>query len=84
MNLKCKENFFRGLLFVAMNKSVKPSDESDHQFTPEEGFHQIDARMVFTMGEQPLVVVVYNQTQFKKLHIYSVLYLKSFSAGFCD
>ena len=40
--------------FVEMNKSVKTFDGLDHQYTPEEFLHQIDAHMIFNMREQPL------------------------------
>ena len=37
-----------------MNKSAKTFDGLGHQYTPEELSHQIEAHMIFTMGEQPL------------------------------
>ena len=47
--------------FVAMNKSVEPFDLFDHQFTPENILHEIDANMIFTIGEQIFDPVAYNQ-----------------------
>ena len=47
--------------FVAMNKSVNTFDGINHQNTPEEHLHQIDAHIIFTMGEQPLSPAAYNQ-----------------------
>ena len=37
-----------------MNQFVKISDRLDCQYPPEEYLHQIDAHMIFTIGEQPL------------------------------
>ena len=53
--------------FVAMNKSVKPFDGLDHQYTPEEYLQQIDAHIFFTMGEQPIDPVAYNQWHKRKM-----------------
>ena len=53
--------------FVAMNKSVKPFDGLDHQYTPEEYLQQIDAHIIFTMGEQPIDPVAYNQWHKRKM-----------------
>ena len=47
--------------FVAMIKTVKPFDGLDHQYTPEEYLQQIDAHIIFTMGEQPIDPVAYNR-----------------------
>ena len=47
--------------FAAMNKSVRTFDGLDHQNTPEECLHPIDAHMIFTMGEPPLDDVGSNQ-----------------------
>ena len=46
---------------LAMNKSVKPFDGLDHQYTPEEYLQQKDAHNNFTMGEQPLDLLGFNQ-----------------------
>ena len=43
-----------------MNKSVKSFDEIDHQYTPEKYLYQIDGHMIFTVGEEPLDPVAYN------------------------
>ena len=37
-----------------MNKSVEAFDELDHQNSPEEYLHQIDAYMSSSIGEQHL------------------------------
>ena len=55
------------VLFVAMNKSVKPFDGLDHQYTPEEHLQQIDAHIIFTMGEQPTDPVAFNQWHKQKM-----------------
>ena len=47
--------------FVAMNKTVKTFDGLDHQYTPGEYLHQIDAHIIFTLGEKPLDPSAYNQ-----------------------
>ena len=44
-----------------MNKSVRNFGRLDHEYAPEEYLHRIDAQMNFTMREQPLDLVVYNQ-----------------------
>ena len=44
-----------------MNKSVKTFHELDHENTPAEYLHQIDAHTTFTMGEQPLDRETYKQ-----------------------
>ena len=44
-----------------MNKPVITLDGLDHQYTPEEYLLSIEAHMIFTMGEQALDPVVYNQ-----------------------
>ena len=49
------------LPFVALNISVKTFDGLDHQYTTEDYLHQIDAQTIFTMEEQPLDLVAYNQ-----------------------
>ena len=41
---------FHTVHFVALNKSVKTFDGLDHQYTPQELIHQIDAQMIFTRG----------------------------------
>ena len=48
---------------VAMNKSVKTFDGFDHQNTPKEYWHQIDAHIIFPLGEQTLDPVLYNEWQ---------------------
>ena len=53
--------------FVSMNKSVKPFDGLDHQYTPEEYLQQIDAHIIFTMGEQPTDPVAFNQWHKRKM-----------------
>ena len=50
-----------------MNKTVKPFDGLDHQYTPEEYLQQIDAHIIFTMGEQPIDPVAYNQWHKRKM-----------------
>ena len=52
--------------FVAMNKNVKPFDGLDHHYTPEEHLQQIDAHIIFTMGEQPFDLVAYNHWHKRK------------------
>ena len=44
-----------------MNRTVKTFDELDHQYTPEEYIGQNDAHMIFSMGEQFIDQVAYNQ-----------------------
>ena len=44
-----------------MNKSVKVFDGIYHQYTPEKYLHQLDAYMVFAMGEQTLDPVADNR-----------------------
>ena len=39
--------------FVAWHKTVKTFDGLNHQYAPEEYPYQVDAHMMFTMGEQP-------------------------------
>ena len=55
------------ILFVAINKSFKTFDGLDHQYTPEEYLHQIDAHLIYTTGEQPLDPVSYNQRHKRKM-----------------
>ena len=38
--------------FVAWNKTVRAFDGFDHQYTPEEYSHQVDAYLMFTVGKQ--------------------------------
>ena len=47
--------------FVAMNKSVKTFDGLDHQSTPQEHLHQIDAHMILILGKQLLDTVPHIQ-----------------------
>ena len=44
-----------------MDKSVTNCDGFDNQNTPETFLDEIDAHIIFTMGEQPLDLVAYNQ-----------------------
>ena len=53
--------------FLAMNKSVKTFDGLDHQSTPEEVLHQVDAHIIFAMGEELLDPVDYNQWHKRKM-----------------
>ena len=50
-----------------MSKSVKTFDGLDHQYSSKEELHQIDAHMTFTMGEQPVDPVDYNQWHKQKM-----------------
>ena len=70
------------VLFLARNKSVKTFDGFDHQYTPQEYLLQIDAHTIFTMGEQPLIPVAYNQWHKRMANIQSVcLYSSSWRPG---
>ena len=53
--------------YVVMNKSVKVFDGLDHHYTHEEYLHQIDPHMIFTVGEQPLDPIGYNQRHKRKM-----------------
>ena len=52
------QNF--AVAFIALIKSLKGFDRLDHQYTPADYLHQIDAHMTFTLGEQPLNHLAYN------------------------
>ena len=47
--------------FVTMNKPMKIFDGLDYQYTPEENLRHFGAHKIFTLREQPLDRVVYNQ-----------------------
>ena len=50
-----------------MNKSVTLFDGLDHQNTPDKELHQIDAHVIFTMGEQPLDPAAFKEWQRRKV-----------------
>ena len=49
--------------FVAWNISVKTADRFDHQYTPEEFLHQIDANMFYIIRD----VLLYIQWHRRKM-----------------
>ena len=62
------------VLFLARNKSLKTFDGLDNQYTPKEYLLQIDSHAIFTMGEQSLNPVAYNQWHKRMANIQSVYF----------
>ena len=61
--------------FVATNNSVKHFDGHDHQYSSEKTLHQIDAHMIFFIGQQPLDSVALRQWQRREVaHIQCSLF----------
>ena len=66
------------VLLVARNESVESFEGLNHLYTPGNCLYQIDAYMIFTMGEQPLGPIA------EKLWHGNVFSLEFLSAGSCD
>ena len=66
LNFSCVNTKNFTVPFVVMKKSVKSFDGLYHQFTPEKKLNEIDAPMMFIMGEQRFDPVAYNQCHKQK------------------
>ena len=62
---------------ASIPEPMKPFDGLDHSYTPEEYLQQVEARLIFAIGEEPQN----NPIKYRSWHIYNVLQLEQLLIG---